>query len=369
MGLVILVLGILAAVLWGSADFVAALSARRIGTFRTALVSQVVGAGVLAIFGALAYAHVPLHLQLIGPAALAGVLTGLLAAGAYFAFYGGLSLGPISIVSPVNASYGVITLILSVIFLGERLSAAQFVAISGIIIGVALAATDLTELRKVLPGGAHKTLITPGVRAALAAMTAFGLLLFGIGAASTVFGWFLPVFWTRFFAALTLLLVLAWERVRHQRHDLTEDASVSTNLPSSQHNLVLPRKRSTRHWSRRSRSEYPIARARVITSALPPMVKEVARRTLGARTFFSSHRWWMLAALVGTVDTAGFLAYSIDTQIAPTALAAVISSTYTLIPVALGVAVFRERPAHNQVIGVALVILGLAALSLAPVRS
>ena len=74
------------------------------------------------------------------------------------ALYRGLAIGPVAVVAPVVASYVVITVILVVIFLGERLTIAQILAASVVFVGVVLTSTDARELRVTLGRPA------PGVR-------------------------------------------------------------------------------------------------------------------------------------------------------------------------------------------------------------
>jgi uncharacterized membrane protein len=89
-------------------------------------------------------------------------LTGLLL------FYKALALGPIAIVSPIGGAYVMVTVLLVVVFLGERLSTAQTIAIGVTTIGIIATGTDGRSLAAAL--GRPK----PGVWLAVAAMLAFG---------------------------------------------------------------------------------------------------------------------------------------------------------------------------------------------------
>jgi len=57
-------------------------------------------------------------------------------------FYKALALGPIAIVSPIGAAYVAVTVLLVVVFLGERLSSGQTVAIIVTVIGIVMTGTD-----------------------------------------------------------------------------------------------------------------------------------------------------------------------------------------------------------------------------------
>ena len=134
-------------------------------------------------------------------------------------------------------------------------------------------------------------------------------MLFTIGAAAQVWGWFLPIFWTRFFAMLAML------------------------------GLAL-----RRHFRR----------------------SPGAPTTQGGRGFVVFGGSAGLAAVVGLLETVGLLVYSIDTQIAATDIAAAISSCFALIPLVIGLTVFGERPTGSQVGGVLLVIAALLLLAIKP---
>src|SRR5207244_8560625 len=133
-----LLYGVGAAIGWGLADYAGALSTRRIGVFGAMLGMQLCGtvlyAGALAALGrfpALSFDQLPLALVL---AALG--LSGLLL------FYEALALGPIAIVSPIGAAYVAVTVLLVVLFLGERLTPSQTVAITVTVIGIVMTGTD-----------------------------------------------------------------------------------------------------------------------------------------------------------------------------------------------------------------------------------
>jgi drug/metabolite transporter (DMT)-like permease len=71
------------------------------------------------------------------------------------------------------------------------------------------------------------------------------------------------------------------------------------------------------------------------------------------------------AMMLGIVDLAGTVSYSRGAEIGLVSIVTAVSATYPLIPVFGGVALFGERPAPNQYLGVAMVIAGLMLLALA----
>lgn len=153
-------LAVVVALCWGGADIVATLAARRQGTFTTTSISLVVSAMMLVLFGLLAFSQLALALSTFVESIGIGLLTGLMAAIGYFSLYRGLEFGPLAIVSPVAAADGAVGAVLAVCILHERLSSWQVIG---------------------------------------------------------KWGWYTPIFWTRTFAALTLILCLIlWRRLRSQ---------------------------------------------------------------------------------------------------------------------------------------------------------
>lgn len=106
----------------------------------------------------------------IAPGLLAwGAGLAVLGAVSLLLLYRSLAIGPIAVVSPVVAAYTAVTVILVVLFLGERLSVPQSVAIATVFGGVVLSSTDLRVVLATLGRP------LPGVRIAFAAMLGFGL--------------------------------------------------------------------------------------------------------------------------------------------------------------------------------------------------
>lgn len=79
----------------------------------------------------------------------------------------------------------------------------------------------------------------------------------------------------------------------------------------------------------------------------------------------SSRKSRSAAALVGVVDSFGVIFFSWGAESGMVSIVAAASATFTLIPIAGGLILFKERPAPSQVLGVALVVGGLLALALA----
>jgi drug/metabolite transporter (DMT)-like permease len=175
------VLGTLAAVSWGVADVLVTYVSRRGGFFRTLLLSQVFGVGLLLVV-ALAIDDLP------GPSAaqlLALAALGPVAVAAYGGFYRALELGPIAIVSPIASANGAIVVLLAVLVLGESLTAVQALGCFLVLGFIVLAARE--------PSGERAQGEGNGIRLALVASVAFGGYLFALATMSDDLGWLVPI--------------------------------------------------------------------------------------------------------------------------------------------------------------------------------
>lgn len=185
------------------ADYGGAMSARRIGALWTSLGMQAVGATTLAVTLAV-LGRWPAFSADAVPWAIALAITGGLP---LYLLYRALALGPIAVVSPVVASYAALTVILVVIFLGERLALEQVVAIGITFVGVVLATTDLRALLTTVGRPA------PGVR--LGALATVGFAVWGtlLAAASRHHdGLALIVLWRTAAVAMLAAVALASRR-------------------------------------------------------------------------------------------------------------------------------------------------------------
>jgi len=68
--------------------------------------------------------------------------------------------------------------------------------------------------------------------------------------------------------------------------------------------------------------------------------------------------------LTGAAENAGYLIFSINTQIATTGIAATLASGYSLFVILFGISVYHEKLARNQIGGMVLFLSGLILLGL-----
>lgn len=111
-----LTLGLIAAFGWGAEDLIGSYVSRRIGVFATTLGSSVIGLVVLVVLVAVFRPAPPADMN----AFVQLLLLGLPIGATYFAIFYALRLGPVAVVSPMMATYGVCSVVLAVILLGEH---------------------------------------------------------------------------------------------------------------------------------------------------------------------------------------------------------------------------------------------------------
>jgi drug/metabolite transporter (DMT)-like permease len=190
-------LGLGAALLWGLADYFAAVASRSRGALRVVL-----GFHLAAL--------VPLTALVLATKGLArvsltqvAVLVGVGAFGwvSYLAFYGALAIGPISVLSPIVSGYAAVTVLLAVVIAGEHLSAVQAGAVAITIAGAMIASADVRAITR----AKLERRSALGVLLALAAMALLGAFVFGVSYYRQRVGWLGPIFLARGFATVFLL--------------------------------------------------------------------------------------------------------------------------------------------------------------------
>ena len=231
---------------------------------------------------------------------LASALFGVVAAGAYLSFFTALRIGPLAVVSPVVAAYGGLTVLLAVALRGETLNVVQA-------LGAALATLGVIFTGVVFDGGWRGTrIVGRGVLFSIVAMLLFAILTVGMATPIAAAGW-LPVLVTsRIANAATIWTVLAI--------------------------VVLAKPRGS---------------GVLLASSAP-------------RT-----RLAIAAALVaGVVDIAGFVAFAIGLEVAPTWIVGLASSFGPAVAVLVAVVLWGERLRPTQWVGLAGIAAGLVAVAL-----
>jgi drug/metabolite transporter (DMT)-like permease len=192
-------LGLTAALLWGLADYSAALASREVGALRVVLGFHVVA---VVLLGIAVVATSDLG-RAGGEQVLVLALVGAVGAVAYLAFYRALAIGPISIVSPVVSGYAATTVVLALIVLDETLSVLEAGAVVLAVGGVMLASSDLASVRM------RDSARPQGVLLAILAMVTLGGFVFGLAYYADDLGWLLPIFLGRASTLVVLAAALA----------------------------------------------------------------------------------------------------------------------------------------------------------------
>ena len=316
-------LGLGAALLWGLADYFAAVASRGIGALRVVL-------------GFHLFALVPLTVLVLVTGGLAHVSGGEIAfyvgVGAvgwvsYLAFYGALAIGPISVLSPIVSGYAAVTVLLAVVFAANTLSPVQGVAVGITIAGAMLASADLRAIghTRLQPRSAL------GFGLALGAMALLGGFVFGVSYYRARLGWLAPIFLARAAATVFVLghVLAGGGRARSPAAEPGAREAVQTDAIAA--------------------GAGPLAAGAVAVSE-----SALRRRTLLA-----------VLALLALLDTGGYACFNLGVGHADTAIVAAASAPYAIVPIAMGVSLFGERPSGPQWVGVACVIAGVIVLGAA----
>ncbi len=295
-----LVLGLTAALCWGSTDVTAALAGRRLGSLAVAAIVQLTTLAVVIVLCVARSSGLPAN-----PAdTLASVLNGIVAAGAYLSFFTALRIGPVSVVSPVVAAYGGLTVVLAVLFRGETLAPLQALGAA-----VATAGVILTGL--VSDGGWRGArIVGRGVVFAFVAMVCFAVLTVGLAGPIRSAGWLPVLLATRIANAGTVWLVFV---------------------------VIL---------ATRPRAAGPL---------------------LATSPDGSTTRWRtavLIAIAGGVLDIVGFVAFAIGLEQAPAWIVGLASSFGPVVTVLVAVLAWGERLRPNQWLGLVGIAVGLVAVAL-----
>lgn len=294
-----LLLGLTAALAWGVTDTVATVASRRIGSLRATAGTQLTSVVVLTTLMLGTGAALP-----VDPAVVVlSLACGMVAAVAYVAFFTALLHGPVSVVSPVVSTYGGLTVVLSVLLLGEALAPGQVLGVAVATGGVVLASVTFGRgLRGARPAG-------QGVSYAIVALVAFAALTVVMSGPIRAVGWLPVLFLARIANAGSVWTILGVSR------------------------------------QRRPAGPAPAGPA-------PPGERAIDRRALG------------LVLVAGLLDIGGFIAFAVGLEISRTWLIGISSSFGPVIVVAAGVLLFGERPRPLQWLGLGFVAASVFLIAL-----
>ena len=168
---------------WGIGDIFATITTRKIGSYSTSFWYLLSGLIITSLYGIfnldklqnLTFATLVLTFM-IGVAGIIGLL----------AFYEGLSVGNAALVGTIAASFAALTVLLSIIFLGESVSLQQSMAIVIIFIGLIGSTLDIKSLIS------RKLIVDKGIWMGAVAMLSWGIYWAFIKIPIKELGWFWP---------------------------------------------------------------------------------------------------------------------------------------------------------------------------------
>lgn len=194
-----LIAGLGSMVGWGSADFFAKKTIDVLGDLKTLFWAQLIGVVPLLIIFAV---HPKVsHLSHLDPLYL--ILFGIFSAVSYVPLYSGFGKGEVSLLSPIFASYSVVVVLLSAIFLHEHIAPHSIVAILVVFAGILLISSDPGELRSSFK---HINQRVKGIPDVAAAMLMYSFWLFFFDKFLQNRDWVFPLLVIRIIAVVTLFI-------------------------------------------------------------------------------------------------------------------------------------------------------------------
>lgn len=170
MALTAILFGLIATIAWGVGDYLGARAAKKLTGYTAAfLVLSAATVTYAIIYLLFLRSHTVFDAEAIAYAVVAGISFTI----ANLAFYKGLELGPVSIVSPLGSLYPLITALLLVAVFGSQLSARQALGVA-VVVGGAMIASGLIGRGSLKKGLSRGPLL--GLVAALFWGIAFGLI-------------------------------------------------------------------------------------------------------------------------------------------------------------------------------------------------
>jgi drug/metabolite transporter (DMT)-like permease len=291
-----LLTGLGAALSWGTMDIASALSSRHVGSLRVTASVQLICTGFLALVALIAGTTIRMDLASVGIASLLG----LIGAGAYYAYFTGLKIGPISVVSGMVAAYGGLTVVLSVVVRGESLTGLQALGATIATIGVILTGVAFD-------GGLRATRFAgPGVAFAVVALVLFALMAITMDVALESAGWIEVLLVSRLVIVAVSILAIVWLAIT----------------------------------GRRARGE--------ATGSEPVPIRRLA----------------VMLVVAGALDATGLISFAIGLENAPTWMVGLASSFGPAVTILVAVAFLGERLKRIQWIGLVGVAIGMVAIGL-----
>lgn len=204
--MVAIIFALISYVGWGTGVFAEAIVARKLPPLSLAFWALSLSVLIMSFYAPFALKDLvsltPAILILIIILSVIGLFGGL-------SYYQALNLGNPGLVGTIASSFPAVVVLLSVIFLGERVSIQQMIAIGVIFIGIFLSSFDIRLIRK-------KTLINKGLLFALLAMLSWGIVYTFIKIPVSKIGWFWPNY-ISFFIFPLIYFYMRFRKIKLER--------------------------------------------------------------------------------------------------------------------------------------------------------
>jgi drug/metabolite transporter (DMT)-like permease len=293
-----LLAGLGAALSWGTMDIASALASRVIGSLQVTAAVQLICAVFLVGLAVAGGTTLPNDVASL----VWATLLGLIGAGAYFSYFNGLRIGPISVVSGMVAAYGGLTVVLSVALRGESLTPLQA-------LGAAIATFGVILTGVAFDGGLRATRFAgPGVIFAVVALVLFSLMAITMDVALETADWLQVLVVSRLVIGIVTLAAIGVVAVRaRSRQGVSRDSERGTA------------------WTRRLA---------------------------------------VMLVAAGALDALGLISFAVGLSEAPTWLVGLASSFGPAVTILVAVAFLGERLKRIQWFGLFCVALGMVAIGL-----
>jgi len=183
---------------WGTGDIFATIVSRKIGAYNAAFYGYFFGFVIATAF-------IPFALKdtytFSLPMILLTIFLAIIQFIAFYAYNVGIKIGNASLVGTISGAFTSIVVVLSVIFLGERLLFQQVIAIVIIFIGLFFASINISELKN------KKSLINKGTVYAFIAMIGWAIYFTFIKIPVKEAGFFWPTYYTDIVGSVGFVLL------------------------------------------------------------------------------------------------------------------------------------------------------------------
>jgi len=291
-----LLAGLGAALAWGTMDVGSALAARRVGSLAVTAGGQVASAVILVALLLASGSALPSDPRAI----VLSTVVGRVGAGAYLAYFTGLRVGPISVVSGMVAAYGGLTVVLAVVIRSETLTPLQALGAAVATVGVVMTGVAFDS------GWRRSHFAGPGVVFAVVSLVLFAVMTVGLAEAMETSSWLPVITMSRIVNAVLTSAVVAVAVL--SRHRIFGPIILASDSPT--------------WWA------------------------------------------WALVVVGGILDAAGLVSLSIGLAGAPTWLVGLASSFGPAVTILAAVALLGERLRPIQWVGLAGIAVGLVAIAL-----